>query len=200
MTIQTSIDGFRAVAERSKQLAGIDDAIYDSGKEHKVEPVNPTTATVTVYRVVSGLRVPFTATARWKEYKPADKQDFMWRKMPYLMLAKCAEALALRKAFPLDLSGIRTDEEMMQAGPVDVIPQEVKKTEKNTPTANVKPEKEKKAQNEAVEGEIIENKESPEYFCSACGDILTKQENDFSTRMYGKPLCREDQKGQDRIN
>lgn len=79
---------------------------------------HPNKATVTVYRMVSGTRVPFTASARWKEYAQTDKDGnpvAMWKKMPYLMLAKVAEALALRKAFPNDLSGLYTNEEMAQA-------------------------------------------------------------------------------------
>jgi len=112
MTIQTGIDGFRTVAERSHSLAGIDDAVYDSEDE-----AQPKKATVTVYRLVQNQRVGFTATARWTEYAQTTKEGptFMWKKMPYLMLAKCAEALALRKAFPQDLSGIYTDDEMQQA-------------------------------------------------------------------------------------
>jgi len=108
MTIQTSIDGFRLAASRSGEYAGSDDAVFDNEE-------NPKKATVTVYRMVSGQRCPFTATARWSEYFPGDKKGFMWKKMPHVMLAKVAEALALRKAFPADLSGVYAKEEMDQA-------------------------------------------------------------------------------------
>lgn len=73
-------------------------------------------ATVTVYKLMGGMKCPFTASARWEEYCPFPPNDNMWRKMPYNQLAKCAEALALRKAFPAELSALRTDEEMAQAG------------------------------------------------------------------------------------
>lgn len=110
MTIQTGIDGYRAIAERTGTLAGIEDAVYDQeDQEH------PNKATVTVWRIVGGQRVSFAASARWKEYAPQGGQAFMWQKMPYLMLGKCAESLALRKAFPNDLSGVYTNEEMQQA-------------------------------------------------------------------------------------
>jgi len=107
---QTGIDGYRAIAERTKTLAGIDDAVFDTETE-----LHPNKASVTIYRMIGGQRVPFTASARWSEYVPAPGQDFMWKKMPYLMLGKVAEALALRKAFPNDLSGLYTNEEMAQA-------------------------------------------------------------------------------------
>lgn len=122
MTIQTGIDGYRLLAARTGQLAGIDDAIYDTE-----DADHPNKATVTVYRFIAGQRVAFTATARWNEYvqtkdeyvngkKTGNKVPTeMWAKMPYLMLAKCAEALALRKAFPAELSGVYTHEEMGQA-------------------------------------------------------------------------------------
>lgn len=112
-TIQTGIDGYRSVAGRTGQLAGISDVTFDSE-----EGANPKKATVTVYRLMpDGSKAEFTATARWEEYVPMynDKPSGQWMKMPYLMLGKCAEALALRKAFPQDLSGIYTKEEMDQA-------------------------------------------------------------------------------------
>lgn len=116
--IQTGIDGYRAIAERTGQLAGIDDAVYEEQSGTGV----PFKATVSVYRIVKNLRVAFTASARWSEYGPTQaKGAFMWSKMPYLMLGKVAEALALRKAFPLNLSGVYTSEEMAQADNTAII-------------------------------------------------------------------------------
>jgi phage recombination protein Bet len=105
----TSIDFMRLRASETGECAGIEDAIY------RGEPkTGDFTASVTVYRLVQGQRGAFTATARWLEYKP-EANDFMWRKMPYVMLGKCAEALALRKGFPQQLAGLYTTEELDQA-------------------------------------------------------------------------------------
>lgn len=115
-TIQTGIDGYRTIAARTSEYAGNDDAVFDSE-----DGDHPGKATVTVYRMIAGQRVAFTASARWSEYvqtytkNGVQETGTMWKKMPYLMLAKCAEALALRKAFPQELSGIYTNEEMSQA-------------------------------------------------------------------------------------
>jgi phage recombination protein Bet len=125
MTIQTGIDGYRVIAARTNELAGIDDAVYDSEDgEH------PNWAKVTVYRYGrKDERVPYTATARWGEYVQTvrDKQtgefrpNRMWKTMPFLMLGKVAEALALRKAFPDELGGVYTNDEMAQADSDDGI-------------------------------------------------------------------------------
>jgi phage recombination protein Bet len=114
MTIQTGIDGYRLLATRSRRHAGTDDALFDTESAP-----HPTRATVTVYRLVGGQRCPFVATARWSEY--AQESNSMWKKMPYLMLSKVAEALALRKAFPAEAAGIYTDAEMDQADVADSV-------------------------------------------------------------------------------
>lgn len=113
MAIQTGIDGFRAAAERTGQYGGSDDGVFEE-KDGK-----PIKATVTVYKLnpVTGDRMAVSASARWVEYVVTDRNgkptDF-WKRMPFTMLEKCAEAKALRKAFPI-LSGIYTEEEMEQA-------------------------------------------------------------------------------------
>lgn len=114
-SFQTGVDGFRAIAHRSGACAGIDDAVFDPADE---STEFPRSASVTVYRIVKGQRVPFTAKARWNEYVQTTKEGkvtSMWFKLPYSQLAKCAECLALRKAFPEDLSDLRSNEEMAQA-------------------------------------------------------------------------------------
>jgi phage recombination protein Bet len=110
--IQTSIDGLRSIADSTGKYAGNDDPIFD-------DEVTPTKASVSVYKMVEGQRVPFTATARFDQYAPKNKDGEligpMWKKMRHLMLGKCAEALALRKAFPAAMAGVYTTEEMTQA-------------------------------------------------------------------------------------
>lgn len=109
VTIQTSIDGFRVIAERSGDYAGQDEPVFikDDGQLY---------CKVTVYRFRGDVRYPAAVgVAYWNEYCPQSGQDFMWKKMPHTMLSKVAEALALRKAYPQDLSGIYTSDEMNQA-------------------------------------------------------------------------------------
>lgn len=108
----TSIDFMRSQAADSGDYAGNDDAVFAGIVDGKF----PEMATVTVWRVTQGHRCPYTASARWKSYYPGGGNDgFMWRKMPEVMLGKCAEALALRKAFPKQLAGLYSQEEMAQA-------------------------------------------------------------------------------------
>ena len=109
MTLLTGIDGYRLLADRTGLYAGSDDAAFVNGKNF------PTAATVTVWKLVGAQRCPFTATARWTEYYPGDKKGHMWIKMPHVMLAKVAEALALRKGFPAELAGVYVKEELDQA-------------------------------------------------------------------------------------
>lgn len=115
--IQMSIDGARLVAERSKEYEGQTPVQWTADGVTWVdvwldESKPPAAARVGVYR--TRFREPLYAVATFKAYSAGGP---MWTKMPALMLGKCAEALALRKAFPQDLSGLYTSEEMDQASP-----------------------------------------------------------------------------------
>lgn len=120
VAFQTGIDGFRSIADSTGEYAGNDDPVFEEGSGKF-----PTKATVTVFRMIQGQRVPFTASARWDEFFPGDAMGFMWKKMPHVMLGKCAEAQALRKAFPKKLQGLYVTEELDQdrAGAPDVKPE-----------------------------------------------------------------------------
>ena len=103
----TSIDFMRSQAAMTGEMAGSDDPVFQMDGSHIVS------ATVTVYRMTQGQRFAYAATARWAEYCPDNAP--MWKRMPHTMLGKCAEALALRKAFPQQLAGLYTSDEMDQA-------------------------------------------------------------------------------------
>ena len=119
---QTGIDGYRIVAqrtcERTRQSLGYEDTVW-CGPDGQWTDVwlsadPPAAAKVVVLR--DGKRFP--AIARWSEYVPTDKQGNptgLWVKRHAAQLEKCAEALALRKAFPNDMAGVYTTEEMEQA-------------------------------------------------------------------------------------
>ncbi|MCW3466526.1 phage recombination protein Bet [Chitinophaga nivalis] len=116
MTIQTSIDGFRVIAERSGDYGGQDEPIFIEDESR-----NLIGAKVKVYRFRGEQRYPAAVgVAYWSEYVPQPGQDAMWRKMPRTMISKVAEALALRKAYPQDLSGIYTIDEMSQDNKNDI--------------------------------------------------------------------------------
>jgi phage recombination protein Bet len=114
MTIQTSIDGFRVIAERSGDYAGQDEPVFTYDNNN-----NLLSCKITVYRFRGDVRyAAAVGVAFWAEYCQTTKDGNpmgLWAKMPHTMLAKVAESLALRKAYPQDLSGLYTSEEMSQA-------------------------------------------------------------------------------------
>ncbi|HUK73765.1 MAG TPA: phage recombination protein Bet [Streptosporangiaceae bacterium] len=119
---QTSIDGFRLIARRAADHAGVDYGYeatvwFDAkGTRHEawLSPEPPAAAKVVIIRNGKS----FDAVARYGAYVQTTKDgrpQGQWQSMPDVMIAKCAEALALRKAFPEDLGGLYTADEMAQA-------------------------------------------------------------------------------------
>jgi phage recombination protein Bet len=116
-SIITGINGFRKIASESGQHAGTDDVMFDlkpdgtykTAVDLKAANAKPTTATCTVYRIVSGVRCPFTHTAVFSEF--ASARNPKWNEMPFQMIGKVAEAFALRKGFSDRLTGLNVEEE-----------------------------------------------------------------------------------------
>ncbi|WP_405999390.1 phage recombination protein Bet [Streptomyces sp. NBC_00829] len=177
-TIQTGIDGYRLIARRAADHAGqpiaYEDFVwYDAeGGEHTVwlrdEP--PSACRAVLWRGDSR----FPAVAHWREYAPKvwdyESQEYklggLWPQMPASQLSKVAEALALRRACPADLSGLHVDEEMhaadaaesgerVQAAAVQL------RTPREKPPAQ-RPETPAASESAVVDAEVVEPAATPE--------------------------------------
>lgn len=147
ITFQCSVDYLRAEAADTGEYDGQDDPEFgpDSTDGH------PLWASVCVYK--KGIDRPIKGTARWSEFYPGEKQGFMWRKMPYHMLSKCAEVLALRKAFPKRLGGLYVPEEMQVPDAGDRRPP-VSESVKKRPPEKKAPDAKEKTVNDTLADEL----------------------------------------------
>ncbi|WP_313014591.1 phage recombination protein Bet [Brevundimonas sp.] len=148
MSIITTIDGLRVIAARSGRYRPDENEpglTYDPAEKSATNPLGLIKAVVKVYIDDK----PVTGVAYWDEFapisdewgedpatgrrKPTGKKTLdtggNWGRMPRVMLAKCAEAQALRKAFPEDMSGLYEGAELDQARASDVLPSEAVATQ-----------------------------------------------------------------------
>jgi phage recombination protein Bet len=123
VTFQASVDYLRAEAADTGEYDGQDEAVFGASDASGF----PESASVAVYK--KGISRPTIGTARWREFYPGEKMGFMWRKMPFHMLAKCAEVLALRKAFPKRLAGLYIAEEMQSVSTKPPLKEPAKKSD-----------------------------------------------------------------------
>lgn len=113
--IQVSIDGFRSIADDTGLYDGQDEPEFEyppgkDGQPNRSAP--PMLAKVRIWR--KGIARPFVGIAHLAEFT---QRNHMWSDKPHVMLAKCAEAQGMRKAFPLDLGGLHAPEELMSDEP-----------------------------------------------------------------------------------
>lgn len=135
-TVWPSINFYRTIASRTGVYAGCDETRFGPTIKRKYEATKtewengqksttkiefelsfPEWAATTVYKVIGGQRCAFhgpkvyfeeTFSTSGKSQAPNDR----WQRAPFQMLEKCAEAAALRRAFPEEIGNDPTAEEM----------------------------------------------------------------------------------------
>lgn len=170
VNIQASIDGFRVVAERSGKYVGQVGPFWHDGTQwvdYWLSNEPPVAAKVGVLR--SDFKEVLWAFARFEAYVQKTKEGkptMIWANMPELMIAKCAEALALRKAFPQDLSGIYSSDEIVSEESAnekidnDKAKKEIKQPEEIKPPEEIKKPEFDKAKKE-IKQAIVQPKQAP---------------------------------------
>lgn len=174
---QTSIDGFRLIASKSGKYGGsVDPKLtvkFKDGTKAVLshEEYDPSEIDHIISGTISVINTDFpqpqTATALFKSYckQYNGNPTGLWATMPDVMILKCAEALALRKAFPQDLSGIYTSDEMEQAKNDDSFNTDVSVAPAHQPTKtklkDFKPKRVEQKQEDVVDVEAEKPVEKP---------------------------------------
>ena len=123
---------YRTDAARTGEHVGTDEPIFGPMVDYELGGTKvtvPEWCKVTVYRLKNGQKCAYTATEFWIENyatagKDSDAPNAMWKKRGRGQLAKCAEAQALRKAFPEVGSQPTADEmegKVLDMGPAEVV-------------------------------------------------------------------------------
>lgn len=172
MSIQVGVDGFRLIADRTGR--------YIPGREPELRydaQGGLVSATAYIKKLVAGEWHEIAASAHYEEYVQTNRDgdpNAMWKRMPRTMLAKCAECLALRKAFPAEMSGLYSPEEMGEpavvqtpAGPVSRATGEILPPERPALPAAAVPR------------------------CDECPREITAAQATLSQKNHGRPLCPE---------
>lgn len=111
-TIQTGIDGLRLIADRTGNYAPGKEISYSYDKEGKLISA----CAIVKKKSSDGMWHEISSTAFYQEFVQLGKDKLptkFWIQMPHVMLGKAAEAQALRRAFPMEMSGVYIHEEMV---------------------------------------------------------------------------------------